>query len=201
MAIDLSQLNVSTPTTSGFQVPSLEKDMFYNLEKAAPTTTEFHVGLQWDAGDNYDLDLISFSLHANHKIQENDDFLYYDKVLTGPGLQKSGDNRTGAGDGDDEWLKVKIADVKPTVDRIVLLVDIYKAQERRQSFGMVKNALIHIDDAATGQRIAEFRLTDDYSTDTSVIFGELVRATDGWTFHAIGEGSTKTLQDHLNSFM
>ena len=198
MAIDLSNLN--TNQADPFSTVNLEKDMFFNLEKSEPTLRKAHVGLQWDAGDDFDLDLSVFALHQNGKIQQMDDFLYFDKSVSAPGLQKSGDNRTGEGDGDDEWLDVTFDRVKPTVDRIVLVATIYKAHEKRQNFGLVRSAMVHIDNADTGRTLTQFRLTDDYSTDTTILFGELVRATDGWTFHAIGEGSNQDLQFYLDKY-
>ena len=211
MPIDLTSLTTSSSTAPATQPTevvnndpfasiSLQKDMVFNLQKAAPSLQKAHVGLQWDTGDNVDLDLSVFALHQNGKIQAADDFLFFDQSTVGPGLQKSGDNRTGAGDGDDEWLDVTFASVKPTVDRIVLVVNIYEAQARRQNFGLVRNAMVHIDDADSGRELARFALTDDYSTDTSVIFGELVRSTQGWSFQSIGEGAAQDLQFYLDKY-
>lgn len=113
MPIDLSNLVKSSPTAPTTQpievvnsnpdVPApMQPNMVLNLEKNTPGLKRIHVGCQWDAGDNVDLDLSSFSLHQNGKIAGVDDVLYYDQNTSGPGLQKSGDNRTGVGDGDDE---------------------------------------------------------------------------------------------------
>lgn len=213
MAIDISSIPTSSSTapavqptevvSNGFTAPNLTKNVVVNLQKAEPTLTGVYAGLGWDVDNRngqVDLDLTVFALHQNGKIATNDDFLFHDQQLVGPGLQKSSDNRTGAGDGDDEWLKIDFANVKPTVDRIVLVVNIYEAAARRQTFGAVRNAKLHIDDINTGRTLATFALTDDYSVDASVTIGEFVRSTEGWAFHAIGEGSTGEIGDFLQKY-
>ena len=101
-----------------------------------------------------------------------------------------GDNLTGAGDGDDEQIIIKLSDVPKEYDRIVIVVNIYKAFERRQNFGMIENAFIRIVDARNNKEICRYNLTDNYSGMTALIFGEVYRHNGEWKFNAAGQGTT-----------
>ena len=99
-----------------------------------------------------------------------------------------GDNLTGAGEGDDEQVSVDLSKVPAEYDKIVIAVNIYKANERKQHFGMVQNAFIRVVDESNNSEICRYNLTDNYSGKTGVIFGELCREDGEWKFNAVGEG-------------
>jgi len=127
------------------------------------------------------------------KLADNSDIVFYNNLKHKSGaIQHMGDNRTGDGDGDDEQVSVKLADVPSVYDKIVFVVTIYQAGERNQHFGLIKNAFIRIVDNDTNKEMCRFDLTDDYSGSTAMIFGEVYRKDGGWKFNAIGQGT----QDH-----
>lgn len=197
MTINLGSLTGQDVTTShdGKTSLDLRKNDILNLTKAAPSLKRAHIGLQWDTGNQTcDLDLSVFALNANNVVEYTTDFLFYDRQVQAPGLQKSGDNRTGAGDGDDEYLDIDFDKISPYVQSIVLVVSIYDATHLQQTFGMVSNAKIHIDNLDTNTEITSYSLTNDYTTSTSVVFGKLVRTNEGWVFQAVGEGYQKELE-------
>ena len=101
-----------------------------------------------------------------------------------------GDNLTGAGDGDDEQIVIDLARVPAEYDRIVLVVNIYQAVQRRQHFGMIQNAFIRIVDASTNQELCKYNLNENYTNMTAMIFGEVYRHNGEWKFNAIGQATT-----------
>lgn len=162
-----------------------------DLTKTNPGLTEINVGLGWDAktgsGDEFDLDAFAVLLKAG-KVYNSNSIIFFNhkKDL---GLEHMGDNLTGAGDGDDETIKVYLDKVPADVDEIVLAVNIYEAAQRHERFGQVKNAFIRVYDAHTPAiQILKFDLTEDYSSKTGVLMGKLYRHEAEWKFEAIGEG-------------
>ena len=105
-----------------------------------------------------------------------------------PGVSLNGDNRTGAGDGDDEIISIILSEVDPSVSKLVCCVTIDQAAARHQTFGMVSNSYVRLVNKETGAEIAKFVLKDDYATSTAIVFAELVRDNGNWVFHTIGEG-------------
>jgi tellurium resistance protein TerD len=103
-------------------------------------------------------------------------------------VEHTGDNRTGEGDGDDEALKVKLTGVPAEIQRVAIAVTIHDAETRRQNFGMVQNAFIRVVNDATGREIARYDLTEDASTETAMVFGEVYRHGSEWKFRAVGQG-------------
>ena len=103
-------------------------------------------------------------------------------------MQHLGDNLTGEGDGDDEKVVVKLAVMPADVAKLAFAVTIHEAEQRRQNFGMVSNAFIRVVNAKGGTEIARFDLSEDASTNTSLIFGELYRHNNEWKFRAVGQG-------------
>jgi tellurium resistance protein TerD len=78
--------------------------------------------------------------------------------------------------------------VADQVQRIVFAVSIYEGAARGQSFGQVSNAFIRVVDRANGSELARYDLTEDASTETAMIFGELYRHNGEWKFRAVGQG-------------
>ncbi|ACX89433.1 stress protein [Pectobacterium parmentieri WPP163] len=172
---------------------SLSKGGNVSLSKAAPTMKNVLVGLGWDAratdGQDFDLDASAFLLNANGKVRGDTDFIFYNNLKSADGsVAHTGDNRTGAGDGDDESLKIKLDLIPAEVDKIVFVVTIHDAQVRNQSFGQVSGAFIRLANDDTQAEIARYDLTEDASTETAMLFGELYRHNTEWKFRAVGQG-------------
>ncbi|MBC7679655.1 MAG: TerD family protein [Pseudorhodobacter sp.] len=173
---------------------SLSKGGNVSLTKeAGGTLTAVTVGLGWDArtttGDGFDLDASALLLNSGGKVRTDNDFVFYGNLATADGcVTHQGDNLTGEGDGDDEQVKVDLKTVPADVDKIVFPVSIYEAGKRGQSFGQVRNAFIRIVNEAGGAELARYDLSEDASTETAMIFGELYRNGAEWKFRAVGQG-------------
>ncbi len=172
---------------------SLSKGGNISLSKEAPGLTTVRVGLGWDTrvtdGGAFDLDASAFVLNAQGKVRSDADFIFYNnKNGAGGSVVHQGDNTTGEGDGDDEVVMVKLSTLPADVSKVSFGVTIHEADSRRQNFGMVSNAFIRVVNDTGGTEIARFDLSEDASTNTAMIFGELYRHGDEWKFKAIGQG-------------
>ncbi len=172
---------------------SLQKGGNVNLSKESPGLSKVIVGLGWDPratdGAEFDLDGSAFLLKADGKVRGDSDFIFYNNLKSSDGsVAHAGDNRSGAGDGDDEKVVVDLARVPPEVDKISVCVTIHEADARKQNFGMVNKAYIRCLDANGEKELARYDLSEDGSTETAMIFGELYRAGAEWKFKAIGQG-------------
>ena len=103
-------------------------------------------------------------------------------------VEHTGDNRTGAGDGDDEAIKVALEKVPANIYSLVIAVTIHDAEARRQNFGMVRDAFVRLVNADSDQEVLRFDLSEDYSTETAMVFGEIYRRGGEWKFRAVGQG-------------
>lgn len=172
---------------------SLAKGGNVSLSKEEPGLTHILIGLGWDTrttdGTDFDLDASAFLLGASDKVRGDSDFIFYNNLRSSDGsVEHTGDNRTGEGDGDDEALKVELGKVPADVQKIAVSVTIHEGEARRQSFGMVSNAFIRVVNDATGREIARYDLSEDASTETAMIFGEVYRHNGEWKFRAVGQG-------------
>ena len=172
---------------------SLQKGGNVNLSKEAPGMKKMTLGLGWDTratdGAEFDLDASAFMLNAAGKVRSDADFIFYNQPKSVEGaVQHSGDNRTGAGDGDDESIIVDLSLVPADVEKIAVCVTIHAAEERRQNFGMVSSAYIRCIDAGSNAEVAKYDLSEDASVETAMIFGEIYRNNGDWKFKAIGQG-------------
>jgi len=172
---------------------SLSKGGNVSLSKAVPGLTAVDVGLGWDAratdGADFDLDASAFLLAANGKVRSDADFIFYNNSASADGsVVHQGDNRTGAGAGDDEVIVVELNKVSDDVQQIAFTVTIHEADARHQNFGQVNNAYIRVVNKANGEEIVRFDLSEDYSIETAMIFGELYRKDGEWKFKAVGQG-------------
>jgi len=172
---------------------SLSKGGNVSLSKEAPGLKKIMVGLGWEGrstdGAAFDLDASVFMLKSDGKVRVDSDFIFYNNLKSADGsVEHMGDNTTGAGDGDDEVIKVSLDVVPAEIDKIAFSVTIHDAEARKQNFGMVNNAYIRIANDANGTEIARFDLSEDYSTETAMIFGEIYRNSGEWKFKAIGQG-------------
>lgn len=172
---------------------SLQKGGNVNLSKEAPTLKKLIVGLGWDPratdGAAFDLDGSAFLLKTDGKVRSDADFIFYNNLKSADGsITHLGDNTTGQGDGDDEQLSIDLAAVPADVDRVVVAVTIHDAEARRQNFGQVGKAYIRVLNADGDKEIARFDLSEDGSSETAMIFGEVYRAGAEWKFKAVGQG-------------
>lgn len=172
---------------------SLSKGGNVSLSKEAPGLTEVIVGLGWDPrvtdGTEFDLDASIFITGENGKVLTDASFIFYNNKKSADGsVEHLGDNRSGQGQGDDEQVGVKLTSLAADVKKLVFAVTIHDAKARKQSFGQVSNAYIRVINKADGKEIARYDLSEDASTETAMIFGELYRHNDEFKFKAIGQG-------------
>lgn len=173
---------------------SLSKGQKVDLTKGNPGLSKIIVGLGWDtnkydSGADFDLDAAAFLLAANGKVASDSDFVFYGNLKhSSGGVEHMGDNLTGEGDGDDEQIKVNLAAVPASVDKISFTVTIYEAESRKQNFGQVSNAYIRIVDETSNAELIRYDLGEDFSVETAVVVGELYRNNGEWKFNAIGSG-------------
>ena len=172
---------------------SLVKGGNVSLTKEAPSMNVALVGLGWDArvtdGQAFDLDASVFLVGENGKVLSDSHFVFYNNTTSPDGaVQHQGDNRTGEGDGDDEQVKIDLTKVAADVMKLVFAVTIHEADSRKQNFGKVSNSFMRVVNNDNGAEIARFDLSEDASTETAMIFGELYRHGAEWKFKAVGQG-------------
>jgi tellurium resistance protein TerD len=184
---------------------SLNKGGNVSLTKEAPGLQAVLVGLGWDArtttGADFDLDASALVVGQNGKILSDAHFIFFNNLTSPDGsVEHTGDNLTGAGEGDDEAIKVNLAAVPQEADKIVVTVSIYDAEARQQSFGQVRNAFIRVVNQADDREITRYDLSEDASTETAMIFGELYRSGADWKFRAVGQGYSTGLAGIARDF-
>lgn len=177
---------------------SLSKGQNINLSKEDPSLNNVFIGLGWETrttfGASFDLDACAFMLSSNNKVRDDEDFIFYGQLSSKcQSVIHQGDNRTGEGDGDDEVIKVILNKIPHEIQKISITVTIYEHDIRKQNFGMVEQAFIRLVNADTNQEIARFDLTEDASSVTSMIFGELYKYNGDWKFKAVGQGFSQGL--------
>lgn len=182
--------------------------MAINLEKGQRQSIDapkFTVGLGWDSnssstGEGFDLDASVFLVGANGKIPNDNHFVYYNNLKSPDGsVIHTGDNLTGAGDGDDEKIQIDLSTISPEVSEISFVVTIHHADTRRQNFGQIRNSYIRILDQ-TNTELVKYELDEDFSIETAVEFGRIYKRNNEWKFEAVGIGMKGGLQDYLNKF-
>lgn len=181
---------------------NLQKGQKVDLTKGNAGLRRVMVGLGWDEvrqsrlkglfgggkAQDIDCDAIAFLLDKNGRIANKADVVFFNNLRHYSGcVIHQGDNLTGAGDGDDEQIMVDLSRLPAQYDRIVILVSIYKASERKQHFGMIQNAFIRLVNADTNQELCIYNLSENYHGMTSMVFGELYRHNGEWKFSAIGQ--------------
>jgi tellurium resistance protein TerD len=184
---------------------SLTKGGNVSLSKEVPGLRTVRVGLGWDTrvtdGSAFDLDASAFVLNEGGKVRSDGDFIFYNNLSgAGGAVVHQGDNLTGEGEGDDEVVIVSLDQLPPEIAKISFCVTIHDAETRRQNFGMVSNAFIRVANNEGGTEIARYDLSEDASTETAMIFGELYRHGGEWKFKAIGQGFAGGLSPLARSF-
>lgn len=202
---DYNMIDFGTKSNTSAGILNLEKEEILDLTKSGSALKHLILGAGWDVpkiGASYDLDIAAFLLHENRRIREAGKDVVYFRQKQQQGISLDKDNRTGAGEGDDERIQIDAEALDPTVSSIVFVVTIYEAEKKGQVFGKVKNAYVRLLDEDDDERVlCQFPLTDAASTDTAVIFCELFRSGDGWEFKAIGESCQGDLNDLLSRYM
>ena len=178
---------------------TLAKGGNVSLSKAAPNLTQVMIGLGWDArsttGADFDLDASALLCGAGNRVLGDEYFVFYNQLKSPEGsVEHTGDNLTGEGEGDDESILVDLGQVPAHCEKIVFPVSIHMADERGQTFGQVSNAFIRVVNQADGQELARYDLSEDASTETAMIFGELYRYQGEWKFRAVGQGYASGLR-------
>ena len=178
---------------------SLSKGGNVSLSKEAPGLQAVLVGLGWDVrtttGADFDLDASALMVGTNGKILSDQHFIFFNNLKSPDGsVEHTGDNLTGEGEGDDESLLIDLSKVPPQCDKIVFPVSIHDADNRGQTFGQVSNAFIRVVNQADGAELARYDLSEDASTETAMIFGEVYRYGGEWKFRAVGQGYASGLR-------
>jgi len=172
----------------------LSKGQRVDLTKTNPGLTKAIIGLGWDTnkysgGQDFDLDASAFLADGNGKVVNELDFVFYNNLKSQDGgVEHTGDNRTGDGDGDDEQILINFPNLSSHVERIGIAVTIHDAENRNQNFGQVSNAFVRVVNPETNEEIIRFDLGEDFSVETAVIVCELYKHQGEWKFNAIGSG-------------
>lgn len=185
---------------------SLKKGEKISLSKDNSSLKHITAGLGWDVVEKkkgiirmlgvrekeFDCDASAFLLQ-NGKLVSHDDIVYFKNLHhKSQAVIHTGDNLTGVGEGDDEQINIDLLKLPKQYDKIVLVANIYDCQERKQHFGMIKNAFIRIVDADKNIEICKYNLNDDYTDMTALVFGEVYKRGEEWKFSAIGQGTKDT---------
>ena len=186
---------------------SLSKGQNVNLTKQAGPAglSRLTVGLGWDVrttdGTAFDLDSSAIVVGANGRVVSDRHFVYFNNLESGDGaVRHQGDNLSGEGDGDDEKISLDLTSMPADADKVVVAVSIYDADTRKQNFGAVRNAFIRVVNQANGEELARYDLSEDASTETAMVFGELYRNGAEWKFRAVGQGYASGLKGIAQDF-
>ena len=179
---------------------NLNKNDVLDLTKRNPGLKKVMLGAGWDtsnSGSDFDLDIAAFLLDANNKFNTVSNVIFFNNKV-GQGISLAGDNRTGAGAGDDETINIELDKIDSNIAKIVFVVTIHEAMAKRQTFGMINNSYVRLVDLdQNGKELCRFNLKENGSTATSVIFAELHRSGSEWQFKAVGEGKIADLNGVL----
>ena len=188
---------------------SLSKGQKIDLTKGKAGLSNIRVGLGWDqvkksgggvlgglfggsggSGADVDIDASVLMITKEGKVAGNGNVVYFGNLTSSCGsIRHTGDNRTGAGEGDDEVIKVELSRVPGNIDKLVFVVNIYNASSKKQHFGMIENAFIRVIDERNGEELIRFNLTDNFEGKKAVFVGEIYRNGADWKFNAVGEGT------------
>ncbi len=192
---------------------SLAKGQKIDLTKGNAGLTSLLVGLGWDPvakkgffgkkTPDIDCDASVIMLNQQGKIERNEDVIYFGNMNSSCGsVHHTGDNLTGAGDGDDEQILVDLNKVPDRIHRLLFIVNIYRCVEKKQDFGMIENAFIRIVDKSNQSELAHFNLTENYGGLTALMPGEIYRHNGEWKFSAIGQATNDvSIKEIVNKYL
>ncbi|KRB75813.1 chemical-damaging agent resistance protein C [Nocardioides sp. Root190] len=180
-------------------------------KEASGGLTAVTVALGWDerttSGADFDLDASALILGENGRVLSDQHFVFYGNLTYPPGTHledalvgHTGDVTDGGVEGDDESINVNLAALGSEMARVVFPVSIHDADARGQNFGQVQNAYIRIVNSSDNRELVRYDLTEDYSTETALVFGELYRNGDEWKFRAVGQGYASGLAGIVRDF-
>jgi tellurium resistance protein TerD len=173
---------------------SLSKGQKVDLTKTNPGLMNVVIGLGWDinkydGGNDFDLDSSVFLLGENGKASNETDFVFYNNPQGANGaVVHTGDNRSGAGEDDDEQIKINLTGLPANIQRIAFTITIHDAERRNQNFGQVSDSYVRIFNETSGEELIRYDLGEDFSIETAIVVGELYRHNGEWKFNAIGSG-------------
>jgi stress response protein SCP2 len=199
---------------------NLTKGQGVNLSKGSGGAglKRIMVGLGWDEvqqekkgffsrkPEDIDCDASAFLLGSNGKLSitpnQSQDVVFFNNLRHSSGaVVHQGDNLTGAGDGDDEQILVDLTRLPQQYSSIIFVVNIYQAVQRKQHFGLIRNAFIRLVDADKNTELARYNLSENYSGYTAMIFGELYRKNGEWGFNAVGQPTNGSVSDLMRQFI
>jgi tellurium resistance protein TerD len=183
---------------------SLEKKKPFNLSKSAPSLSKLRIGLSWDDnkinGESPDCDVSAFMLGENGKIPAEAYFVFYNNLTSGDGaVRHNGDNRTGAGDGDDETIDIHLSAVSQLVSQIYFTISINNAASGF-NFSNVSNASVRVYNADSNQVICQYTLAESFANADTLNIGRVFRNGNDWEFEALGEAYTGGLATALELY-
>jgi len=184
----------------------LQKGQKVSITKDSNGLNKLLVGIGWDinqfdTGGDFDLDSEAFLVGSSGKITRQEDFIFFGNLTHPSGcIEHCGDNRTGAGEGDDETISIDLSKVPSDISKIVFTVTIYDAESRRQNLGQINNAFVRVIDELKNEEILRYDLGEDFSIETAAVFGELYKNNNEWKFNAIGSGYQGGLAAICNSY-
>lgn len=173
---------------------NLQKGQKVDLTKTNPGLSKVIIGLGWDTNKydgkhDFDLDASAFLTDQNGKVLNDDDFIFYNNLKhPSGGVEHTGDNRTGEGDGDDEQILIKFNQVPQSIHKVSITVTVHDAEGRSQNFGQVSNAFVRVVNEESNAEVLRFDLGEDFSVETAVVVCELYRHDGEWKFNAVGSG-------------
>ena len=174
---------------------NLQKGQKISLSKEQPGLSKVIVGLGWAQASGYqsqdiDCDALAILLGQNYKSIATDVVFYNHLCHESNAVKHMGDNLTGgSGVSDDEQIVIDLSRIPSPIDRIVIAVTIYKAEEKSQHFGMISSAFIRLVNADSNKEICIYNLSENYYGATAMIFGELYKRDGEWRFNAVGQGN------------
>ncbi|OIN85588.1 MAG: hypothetical protein AUJ12_08545 [Alphaproteobacteria bacterium CG1_02_46_17] len=197
---ETSTVAITGDTTESFKLKRGEQ---VNLTRLDPTLRRLMIGVGWDVigfeKEAPDLDLSIFLLDKNHQTRMDEDFVFYNNLKSLEGaVEHMGDNRTGAGDGDDENVLVDLMSLPFELTRVAFVISIYEAEMRNQTFQSVRNCFLRIMNDENGIELMRFNLDQEFKeldNATAVIVGFLERNGPNWFFEGTGRMTTGGLKD------
>lgn len=187
---------------------NLSKGQRVSLDKSLTLAL---VGLGWDTnkydrGYDFDLDAAAFLLGENGKVLNDNDFIFYNNLSSRNGAVKhTGDNLTGAGDGDDEVIVINFSKLPSEIHKVAITVTIHDAIKRKQNFGQVSNAYVRVakmanENDTNGEDALRFDLVEEFSVETALVVCEIYRNGGNWKFNAVAAGYQGGLEALCRSF-
>lgn len=195
---------------------SLQQGQRISLSQAVPTLEKIMCGLGWDIPShspgglfsggheepsNCDLDASVICLDSEGTIDNPENIVYFDNLKhRSGGITHLGDNKTGAGIGDDEQIIVELGKIPPEITKLVFTVNIYECSLKQQDFGRIENAYVRLVDMATNLEFARYNLSGQGGI-TGMIMAEIYREGDDWYMEAIGRGvQVNNLEELVRSY-